>query len=162
MSDLYPRWREDHVILLDDGFDCDEAYAIVSQAGLRVERFRDHFKTDKGGREQQVNDLRVLKLCNRHGWLLATLDSAMKDMHRQEIAACPHVGILATAHNNVANPEEWAQGLCKIKPIIERHNFKKRMRPWFLQFNRQGSITMGPVLVTWDTNAGTRKKGVKR
>jgi hypothetical protein len=149
LSNQYSKWRDDHVIFLDDGFDCDEAYDRLVYEGYTVERFRVHFTRDDGGREQGVGDPKVVKYCNRYGWLLLTLDSAMKDVHREHIAACTNLGIIATSHNSVVDVMEWVEGFIKLKRTIERNNFRKTSRPWYLQFSRQGRITVGPQAVTW-------------
>ena len=91
-------------------------------------------------RQQSVKDLAVLKLCNKHGWLLITTDSDMRFTHVEEIKKLPNLAILATSHNNVENPFEWVQALIDGRLDIER-KFKKQKTPWFAQFARSGEIT---------------------
>lgn len=73
---------------------------------------------------------------------MVTADNDIIKMHRKLIEASHHLGILATAHNNKEKDiSVWAQALVRMKPSLERHSFKKRLRPWFSQFNRNGGIT---------------------
>jgi len=144
LKNPYKKWREENVLFLDDGFDCDEAYECLTGAGFKVERFRNHFQREDGGREQSVPDPRVIQLCNRHGWLLVTTDSNIVNAHRKEIAECKRLGLVASAHNSVGNIMEWAVALVKLKPTMDKNNFKKRERPWHAQFGRDGKFTVGP------------------
>lgn len=145
MKNPYRKWRDPHVLFLDDGFDCDEAFDRLRKEGIAIQRFHKHFKrTHDGGREQRVEDPRVIRLCNRHGWLLITTDSNMEATHRGEIAQSESLAILATAHNTVENIMEWVDGLVKLLPTIEKNNFRKRERPWFAAFSRHGIFTVGP------------------
>ena len=135
--------REKCVLFLDDGFDAEEVPALLLAAGYaQIERFTKHFpRTVKSHvREQSVKDPRVIKLCNRMGWLLVTTDSDMRYTHLEEIKNNPNVSILATAHNSVEDIFEWVDGLIKGKAAIERR-FKKQVTPWFAQFDRGGRIT---------------------
>ena len=156
MKNPYRKWRDEHVLFLDDGFDSDDAYDRLVQGGFNPRRFRTHFRRDDGRKEENVKDPVIIKLCNREGWLLVTTDSSMVNMHRKEIAASPKLGILATAHNNPDDIMEWVEGLIQLKPLIERNSFKKRERPWYAQFNRQGRITVGPRLVVWKATDGSQ------
>ena len=149
MSDPYKRWRNEPVYFLDDCFDADDAHDALLAEGFVLQRHRIHFPGENGNRELNVKDPRVIKLCNRGGWLLVTTDSSIYNMHRKEIAESKNIGILATAHNNPDDIMEWVRALILLRPHIHRNNFKKRQRPWFLQFNRQGQITVGPTVVAW-------------
>jgi hypothetical protein len=150
LSDPYKRWRSEPVFLLDDCFDCEEAYQALHAKGFILERHRVRFPgKDGNNREQSVKDPRVIKLCNQYGWLLVTTDSDIYNVHRKEIAESLNVGILATSHNSPDDIMEWVKGLIRLKPLIDRNSFRKTQRPWFLQFNRQGTITVGPKIVDW-------------
>ncbi len=65
------------------------------------------------------------------------------------------LAILATAHNNVIDLDEWVNGLVKVRPLIERE-FKKRERPWYAQFNRQGKITT--IYTVTEEHGGSRNR----
>lgn len=140
MKNPYSKWRDSHVLFIDDGFDCDESYSLLSDAGFDVRRFSDHFKSVRGSREQAVLDPAVIKLCNRHAWLLITLDSAMVRTHRSDIERSDNLAILASAHNTCGTPEAWAESLIKLKPTLEQNGFKKRPRPWFGTFDLKGQF----------------------
>lgn len=155
MSDPYKRWRDEPVYFLDDCFDGDDAHDALLAAGFVLQRHRIHFPDEHGHRELNVKDPRIIKLCNSGGWLLVTTDSSIYNMHRKEIAESKNLGILATAHNNPDDIMEWVRALIELRPCIVRNGFRKRQRPWFLQFNRQGRITVGPHFVTWA--GGARK-----
>gem|GEM_PF-2977858 len=110
------------------------------EAGFsKVETFKKTFQKD-GRKEQGVKDPRVIRLCNKEGWLLLTTDSAMRNSHSEEIKNSPNLAIVATAHNSVEDPAEWLEAFIKMKAKVERE-FKKRRRPWYAQFNRQGTFT---------------------
>lgn len=160
MKDPYKRWRDDHVFFLDEGFDEDGAHAHLVSCGFLVERFRDHFPDPNKNREHNVEDTRVIRLCNRHGWILLTTDANMYNIHRREIAESPNVGILATSHNSPDNLMEWVIGFCGLKIKLERHSFKKKARPWFACFNRQGNFSVLPKLVTWEEQNSQKSRGV--
>ncbi len=147
MKDPYKKWRDPHVLFLDDGFDCNESYTPLIEAGFSVQRFSDHFKRDCGSREQGVLDPRVIALCNQHGWILLTTDSAMIRVHRRVIEQASNLGILATVNNSVPDIEIWVSALIKLKPKLEQNNFKKRARPWFGTFTVRGTfgIPVGTV-----------------
>jgi hypothetical protein len=135
--------REKCILFLDDAFDAEEIPPLLLGAGYyRVERFTKWFPRDSKptARAQNIKDPRVIKLCNRHGWLLVTTDSDMRFTHLEEIKRNPNVAILATAHNSVENIFEWVAGLVKGRTVIER-KFKKQATPWFGQFDRSGRIT---------------------
>jgi hypothetical protein len=102
--------------------------------------FPEHFKRENGQKEEGVKDPRVLRLCNRKKWLLVTSDSNLRHTHVEEIKLITNLSILATAHNSVADIDEWVEALILARVAIERE-FKKPDRPWFAQFNRQGKIT---------------------
>ena len=115
----------------------------MREAGFHnVESFLDHFPRDEAGevREQSVKDPRVIRLCNQKGWLLVTMDSEIRRTHVEEIKKSTKLAILATAHNSADDPDDWIEALVLAKADVER-NFKKRQRPWYAQFNRQGKIT---------------------
>ncbi|HTU45859.1 MAG TPA: DUF5615 family PIN-like protein [Bryobacteraceae bacterium] len=134
---------------MDDCFDCDEAHDYLLESGFKLERFSLLFSTPEGAREQSVPDPMVIKLANRHGWIILTTDSNMYHLHRKEIAQSRYVGIVATAHNAVETIMPWAAAFVKLKPRMEKNGFKKLERPWYAQFSRQGRFTVGPKLVTW-------------
>ena len=149
MNNPYPKWRDEHVIFLDDCFDSNDAYEYLKGAGFHLERFRLRFQKPDGSREQNVKDPRVIKLCNRYGWIILTTDSSMLNLHREHIANSPNVAIVATAHNSVETIMPWVEAFAKMKSKMEKNAFKKQLRPWYAQFNRQGRFTSGPILVTW-------------
>lgn len=58
-----------------------------------------HFKRPHdGGKEQDVKDPRILRLCNKRKWLLVTTDSDIRYRHIEQIKASPDLAIVATAH----------------------------------------------------------------
>jgi hypothetical protein len=133
--------REKCVVFVDDCFDYEGVTERLLGAGFcQVERFTKHFPREDGAREQGVKDPRVIHLCNRHQWLLLTTDSSICNTHNEEIKLCPDLAILATAHNSAEDPDEWISGFIKAKARVERE-FKKRQRPWYGQFSRDGKIT---------------------
>lgn len=142
MSQPYQKWRDEQVLFLDDGFDCDDNYQTLVDGGYAPQRFSGHFVDDKGSRQQGVEDDQIIKLCNRNGWLLVTCDSEIIRMHLAVIKTCKHLGILATSHNKERDIAVSARSLVKLKPVIERNNFRKRQRPWYGQFDRNGKITI--------------------
>jgi hypothetical protein len=133
--------RERCVVFLDDSFDAEETPQRLLDGGFwQVEPFVKHFKREDGGKEQKVKDPRVISLCNRKSWLLVTTDSDIRFTHIEEIRQSPDLAILATAHNSVEDIDEWVGALIQARARVERE-FKKRQRPWYAQFNRQGAIT---------------------
>ena len=106
-----------------------------------MERFGIHFAGPDGSRKQGVLDDRVIALCNQHGWVLITTDCDIIRAHRKEIRAAARLGVLATSHNSEKDIMVWARSLVQIKPDFDRHSFRKRQKPWYGQFNRQGKIT---------------------
>lgn len=142
MSRPYKKWRDEHVLFLDDSFDCDETHGPLVEAGFIIERFCVHFSDENGARRQGVEDPDVIRLCNKHSWVLITLDSEIVKMHANVIKDSHQIGILATAHGKERDVSVWAKSLVKLKPILERGSFRKRSRPWFGQFDRNGKITV--------------------
>ena len=153
MKNPYKKWRDPHVLFLDDGFDCDEAHSLLVAAGFEVERFSLHFRREDGKRAQGILDPSVIALCNLHGWVLITTDAAMARTHRRDIERSNNLGILATAHNTVADIEDWANSLIGLKPKIEQNNFKKRPRPWFGTFGLKSRF--GVPVKTLEAQKGT-------
>ena len=141
MTDHYSKKRREPCILfLDDAFESADAERLLASGYCKVELFRKHFKRPDGGKEQSVKDPRVIRLCNAKKWLLVTTDSDLRYTHTEEIKKAEDLSILATAHNRVDDIDEWVDGLIKARAAVERE-FKKRKRPWFAQFSRQGQIT---------------------
>lgn len=145
--------REPCVLFLDDAFESADAERLKANGFCQVELFCKHFKRADGGKEQSVKDPRILRFCNSRKWLLVTTDSDLRNTHVEEIKNLRNLSILATAHNSVVDIEEWVAGLIKARAAIERE-FKKRDRPWFAQFNRQGAIT---TIYTVTAQHGTRR-----
>jgi hypothetical protein len=148
LSDPYKKWREEQILFLDDAFDCDDTNNILVAAGYKVERFTNHFPDSHRVREQSVQDDRVLKFCNQYGYLLITTDANIIKTHRIEIERSEDIGILATAHNSADSIIPWAESLVKLKPTLDRNSFKKKLRPWFGKFDRNGNITVRVKTVT--------------
>jgi len=140
LKNPYKKWRDSHVLFLDDGFDCDDTHSLLVSAGFEVERFSGHFKDAYGSRTQGILDPSVITLCNKHGWVLITLDGAMLRTHRNHIVCCSNVGILATAHNSEPDVTEWAKSLIALKPQLARNSFKKRPRPRFGTFGLRANF----------------------
>lgn len=131
-------------LFLEDAFAESHAQRLRDAGYPRVERFATHFRDEKAAHtEQSVKDPRIIRLCNRECWLLVTTDSSMRLTHL-EVIKKTEVTILATAHNNAEDMNEWVEGLIKAKPQIERH-FKKTARPWCGTFTRQGDVHIKPV-----------------
>jgi hypothetical protein len=149
LIDPYHRWREEPVYLLDDCFDCSDAYQALTSAGFLLRRHRECFPSEGLGPERGVKDSRIIELCGREGWILVTTDANISRMFRKEIAQASDIAILATSHNQVGNIMEWVAGLQKLKNRLDQNNFRKKPRPWFARFNRQGEFTTGPQLVIW-------------
>lgn len=140
---MIKKHHEPCVLFLEHIF--SEAHAErLKKAGFTVERFAVHFPGIKGKTvEQSVKDPRIIKLCDKKGWLLVTTDSSMHKTHCDLIKKTD-VTILATAHNSADNMDEWVEGLIRAKPCAERH-FKKAKRPWFATFTRNGEIHIQTV-----------------
>jgi hypothetical protein len=133
--------REECILFLDDAFDAKESPRKLLDAGYcGVESFLDHFKREDGTKEQSVKDPRVIRLCEKHGWLLVTSDSDIRYTHTEEIKKCKKIAILATAHNSVDDIDEWVDALILARSKVERE-FKNRLAPWYAQYNRQGHFT---------------------
>ena len=132
--------HEPCIIFLDDAFDGADAARLREGGFYGVETFPEHFQREDGRKEQSVKDPRILTFCNRKQWLLVTTDKDIILTHIEEVKKCPDLAILATAHNSQSDLDQWVEGLIKVRPRLERE-FKKRKRPWFAQFNRQGVIT---------------------
>jgi hypothetical protein len=147
----YQKWRDDPVLFLDDGFDNDRSYACLQEAGYQLERFNKHFPDAIRIREQSVKDPPIIKLCNRHGWVLVTLDKNIVNAHRMLISESQHIGIVAACHNNAEDVMVWAESLVKLKPRLYRNSFKKRLRPWFVRFNTEGKFSSPIEFVTKPT-----------
>ena len=56
----FTKWREPCVWFLDECLDQPEVYEVLLDAGMLVERFRDHFHDDKGGKLHNVSDETVI------------------------------------------------------------------------------------------------------
>lgn len=142
MKDIpYKKWRDAHVLFLDESFDCNDAYDCLSSAGYNIERFENHFQDGDGRRRKGVQDPEVIRFCNHRGWVLVTTDGEIINAHRGEIKRAVNLGILASTHNNVGDVMEWVNALVLIKPRLEKNSFKKLRRPWFIKFDKQGHTT---------------------
>jgi predicted nuclease of predicted toxin-antitoxin system len=141
LKNPYKKWRDEYVIFLDDAFDCDIARDMLVDAGFSVERFATHFATETGTREQGVKDPQVIQLCNTRHFILLTTDGDILKRHRRHIEKCAHLGILATAHNKVDDISVWVRAFIALKPTIEKNNFRKRTRPWFGRFDKNGRMS---------------------
>ena len=140
-------------MFLEDAFAESHAQRLRDAGYPRVERFATHFRDAVAAHtEQSVKDPRIIRLCNKECWLLITTDSSMRLTHL-EVIKKTEVTILATAHNNAENMDEWVEGLIQAKPKIERH-FKKTPRPWCGTFSRNGDVKIKPISMT----ATTRRK----
>lgn len=136
---MIKKHREPCILFLEHIFSEGHAERL-RQAGFSVERFAAHFPGPDGSKdiERSVKDPRIIKLCARKGWLLVTTDSSMHKTHT-EVIKTTEAAILATAHNNADEMDEWVKGLIDAKAKIERH-FKNYERPWFATFSRNGDI----------------------
>ena len=143
----YQEWREELVLFLDDGFDGDDCYAILQRAGYALERFSEHFTDEHGKRLQGIKDPEIIRICNRHGWLLVTIDKAIVKAHRDQISESNNICILATCNNCAGDVTPWAESLVKLKPRLERNSFKKQLRPWFGKFDMRGKFSTHPYFV---------------
>ncbi len=141
MKTPYKKWRNEHVIFLDDAFDCVEVHDLLVAEGFSVERFTKAFATPHGTREQSVKDPTVIRHCNSKAYILLTTDGDIINRHRRVIETCTYLGILATAHNTVEDIGVWVRAFIKLKPLIEKNNFRKRKRPWFGRFDKEGKIS---------------------
>jgi hypothetical protein len=141
LKDPYKKWRNEHILFLDDAFDCKQAYEMLKAEGFQVERFSSVFTTDVGTRAQSVKDPVVIRHCNSGGYILLTCDGDIIKRHRLIIEKAPSLGILATAHNMVADIEVWVRAFIALRSLIEQNSFRKRHRPWFGRFNTQGRIS---------------------
>jgi len=54
------------------------------------------------------------------------------------------VTILATAHNDADDMNEWVDGLIFAKAALERH-VKKAQRPWCATFSREGKMNVHEI-----------------
>ncbi len=136
---MIKKHREPCVLFLEDAFSESDGERLKNAGYAGVERFADHFRDDKTKHSAQgVKDPKIIKLCDKEGWLLVTTDSSMHKTHT-ELIKTTQVTILATAHNSAANPEPWVTALIRARAKIERH-FKKHQRPWFATFTRQGEV----------------------
>jgi len=152
------KWRDRCVLFLDDCFDREIAVQPLLDAGFaRVETFLKHFprQAEPGKKEESVKDPRVIRLCNQHGWMLVTNDSNIRFTHVEEIKKCEKLAILATSHNSADDPDEWIAGLASARTQVERE-FKKRKRPWYAQFNRDGKITT--IYTVTDQHCTSRRR----
>lgn len=122
-----------------------------------MESFVTHFpdSRDETNKEPGVKDPRIIRLCNTKQWLLVTTDSEIRFTHIEEIKRSANVAILATSHNSVEDIDEWVDALIKAKVRIERE-FRKRLRPWYAQYNRQGKITT--IYTVTETHGGRRNR----
>lgn len=141
MKNPYPKWRDEHVLFLDDSFDCQEAHDLLVGAGFKVERFTTYFPTAEGKRQQGVKDPEVIKMCNSKGFILLTTDGNIINRHKRVIEKATHLGIMATAHNTVLDVTVWVKAFIKLKLKIEQNNFRKRERPWFGRFDTDGKFS---------------------
>ena len=135
--------REECVLFLDEGFSAESIAIRLRTAGFTVQRFHEWFRDENDQIKRGVQDAEVLKFCNTNGWLLVTTDHEMKHLHREEISKT-ELAILATAHNTVADPDEWVAALINLKSRLLRE-FKKRERPWFGTFTRAANLNIETV-----------------
>jgi hypothetical protein len=141
LKNPYPKWRNEHILFLDDAFDCQDAFDLLTEAGYKVLRFTQYFSNPVGKRAQGIKDPEVIRLVNSLGCILITTDGDMVNRHPKEIEKAKDLGILATSHNTVDDPAVWARAVIKLKPLIEKNNFRKRQRPWFVKFDKTGKFT---------------------
>ena len=115
--------------------------ALVAD-GFAIEQFSVHFPNT--GRpatsENKVKDPRVIALSHRKGWLILTTDCNMRVTHVEEFKKNQNAMVLSTA-NNEDGDEIWIAAVIKAKAEIQR-KFKKQLRPWYAQINKQGKITV--------------------
>lgn len=136
---MIKKHHEPCVLFLEDAFSESDGECLKQAGYAGVVRFADHFRDDKTKHAAQgVKDPRIIRLCDKEGWLLVTTDSSMHKTHT-ELIKTTQVTILATAHNSAGNLEPWIKALVQARPKIERH-FKKYERPWFATFTRQGEV----------------------
>ena len=103
-----------------------------------MQRFPEWFRDQNDQKRENVKDPEVIAFCNKHGWLLVTADSEMRNAHRTEIRKT-QVSILATAHNSLPNPDNWVAAIITAKGRILRE-FKKRDRPWFATISQSAVL----------------------
>jgi len=140
---LIRKHHEPCVLFLEDAFAESHAERLRQAGFVQVERFANHFRDkQRNSTEQSVKDPRIIRLCAKESWLLITTDSNMHLTHAEVIKET-EVTILATAHNNAEDMNEWIDALIAAKAKIERH-FKKTQRPWCGTFTRQGDVHIKP------------------
>lgn len=126
---------------------------------FEVRDFRVLFPDARKGKQSGVQDVSVIQMCHQNKWLLLTEDKEMGKTHVEEIKRNPHITILATSHNS-STPEEyreWLQAVIKLKAEILRL-YKKKERPWFATFSREGRITSFKTITAQHTTRRTRRK----
>ena len=145
-------------MFLDDCFASDSAVATLSPY-FDLRDFRIIFCDEENRKRESIEDDPVIKKCHEEKWLLLTTDREMVKTKVEEIKKNPNVTILATAHNSAGKEEyrAWLAAVIKLKPTILRM-YKKKPRPWFATFSREGNITSFITVTADHTTRRTRKK----
>lgn len=154
----YHKWRDDCIVFLDDCFASDSAVATLAPY-FELRDFRVIFPDTRKGKQNGVEDTPVIRKCHDEKWLLLTTDHEMEKTHIEEIKKNPNVTILATAHNSASAEEYrvWLAAVIKLQHTIRRM-YKKKPRPWFATFSREGNITSFKTITAEQTTRRTRKK----
>ena len=142
MSRTNKRHLDPLELFLDDGFSNPEVAAKLRAAGFVVHEITDSFPREKepDKREQGVLDPPIIELCHRMRWVMVTTDKDMCKKHLACIRRHKQLMVLATAHNGACFPDEWVDAIVTLEADLHE-NVEWMRRPWFLFFNRQGSVT---------------------
>jgi hypothetical protein len=153
---LTPKRREECVLLLDDCFDSESFHAAICALGFKAVRFTQYFpsRDRPEKREDKVKDSRVIKLCQKHRFLLLTTDHEMKKTFIEELKGSD-IAVLATA-NNHDGPGVWLKAIRDSRAKIAR-DFKKQKRPYFSVIQKSGAITTNTLTMEM-ANRRTRPK----
>lgn len=155
----HKKWHEPCIIFLDDCFASDKAIEILKPY-FQLEDFRNHFRDPhKKGKASGISDRPVIELCHKEKWLLLTFDHEMQNTHVEDIKRNPDFTAFAAA-NNPSTPEEhieWLHAVVKVRATILRY-YKKKPRPWFAVFTREGNISSFRTITEEHTTRRTRPK----
>jgi hypothetical protein len=150
---LINKCKDKLVLFLEEHFAASHAERLRAGGFPQVEMFRVHFPDEKRKVEQSVKDPRIIRFCDSRCWILVTTDSSMEKTHC-ELIKTTKIAILASAHNNADDVDEWIDGLIRARSKVAQH-LKKTPKPWCATFTRDGKVN---VHIITEKNKTRRKR----
>lgn len=121
----------DFQFFIDRQIDGDDLFQLLSDAGMKVERHRDHFEHDAD------DDTWIMHAGSVH-WVIITADSKIEDDHIEAICKSKAQVVILT--DNTSGYPQWGAAIIAATQTILR-NLLTKGRPLIMRVSRSGKVS---------------------